>query len=76
MNGGIGMIHQHFTLIPTQTVTENILLGLDEPRFIDAAQAKYDKKMIEIGEQFGMKISPQTQNVATVRWANSNASKY
>ena len=31
---GIGMVHQHFMLVPTQTVTENILLGLDEPRFI------------------------------------------
>src|SRR5438094_8090415 len=30
---GIGMVHQHFTLVPSQTVTENILLGLDRPRF-------------------------------------------
>ena len=30
---GIGMVHQHFMLVPTQTVTENILLGLDQPRF-------------------------------------------
>ena len=30
---GIGMVHQHFTLVPSQTVTENILLGLDQPRF-------------------------------------------
>ena len=27
------MIHQHFMLVPSQTVTENILLGLDNPRF-------------------------------------------
>jgi len=27
------MVHQHFMLVPSQTVTENILLGLDEPRF-------------------------------------------
>ena len=31
---GIGMVHQHFMLVPTQTVTENILLGLDDPRFL------------------------------------------
>ncbi len=30
---GIGMIHQHFMLVPSQTVTENIILGLDTPRF-------------------------------------------
>jgi len=33
IQAGIGMIHQHFMLVPTQTVTENILLGLDKPRF-------------------------------------------
>ena len=27
------MVHQHFTLVPSQTVTENVLLGLDQPRF-------------------------------------------
>ena len=31
---GIGMVHQHFMLVPTLTVTENILLGLNEPRFL------------------------------------------
>ena len=30
---GLGMVHQHFMLVPSQTVTENIILGLDEPRF-------------------------------------------
>ena len=30
---GVGMVHQHFMLVPTQSVTENILLGLDKPRF-------------------------------------------
>ena len=30
---GLGMVHQHFTLVPSQTVTENVLLGLIEPRF-------------------------------------------
>ena len=33
MAQGLGMIHQHFTLVASQTVTENILLGMDRPRF-------------------------------------------
>ncbi len=29
IQAGIGMVHQHFMLVPSQTVTENILLGLN-----------------------------------------------
>ena len=29
IKAGIGMVHQHFMLVPSQTVTENVLLGLD-----------------------------------------------
>ncbi|MBL8096852.1 MAG: ABC transporter ATP-binding protein [Anaerolineales bacterium] len=57
MSRGIGMIHQHFSLIPSQTVTENILLGLDEPRFF-LRLPEYDKRMTEIGKRFGMAVSP------------------
>ena len=31
---GVGMVHQHFALVPSQTVAENVLLGLDRPRFL------------------------------------------
>lgn len=54
---GLGMIHQHFTLVASQTVTENILLGLDEPRFL-MRLAQYDKKVAELSERFGLKITP------------------
>ncbi|MGH2521231.1 MAG: ABC transporter ATP-binding protein [Anaerolineales bacterium] len=57
---GIGMIHQHFTLIPSQTVTENILLGLDEPRFF-LRLPEYDKRMTDLGEQFGLRITPHAK---------------
>lgn len=54
---GIGMVHQHFMLVPTQTVTENILLGLDEPRFFMNLSA-YDKKILALQEQFGLRVDP------------------
>jgi general nucleoside transport system ATP-binding protein len=57
---GLGMIHQHFTLIPSQTVTENILLGLDEPRFL-MRLSQYDKKVEELGERFGLRVSPKAK---------------
>ncbi|HEY73412.1 MAG: heme ABC transporter ATP-binding protein [Chloroflexi bacterium] len=54
---GIGMVHQHFMLVPTQTVTENILLGLDEPRFF-VNLAEYDKKILALQDQFGLRVDP------------------
>jgi ABC-type uncharacterized transport system ATPase subunit len=33
---GLGMVHQHFTLVPSQTVTENVLLGLVETPLLAA----------------------------------------
>jgi len=57
---GIGMVHQHFMLVPTQTVTENILLGLDEPRFIMNLRA-YDEKILALQEQFGLRVDPRAK---------------
>jgi ABC-type uncharacterized transport system ATPase subunit len=55
---GIGMIYQHFMLVPSQTVTENIILGLDEPRFIlNLPQA--EKRVQALSEQFGLKVDPR-----------------
>ncbi|KAA3656483.1 MAG: ABC transporter ATP-binding protein [Chloroflexi bacterium] len=54
---GIGMVHQHFMLVPTQTVTENILLGLDEPKFF-MRLAEYDKRILALEEQYGLKVDP------------------
>ena len=54
---GIGMVHQHFMLVPTQTVTENVLLGLDTPRFFMNLPV-YDKKILELQEQFGLRVDP------------------
>src|SRR5512147_1966486 len=52
INAGIGMVHQHFMLVPSQTVTENILLGLDDPRFL-LRLPDYDTRIAELGERFG-----------------------
>ncbi len=60
IQAGIGMVHQHFMLVPSQTVTENILLGLDEPRFFMRLQ-EYDSKIAELGERFGLKVDPRAK---------------
>jgi ABC-type uncharacterized transport system ATPase subunit len=58
ITAGIGMVHQHFMLVPSQTVTENILLGLDEPRF-RMRLSEFDKVITSLGERFGMKVDPK-----------------
>ena len=60
INMGIGMVHQHFMLVPSQTVTENILLGLDEPRFLLHIK-EYDKKVAELSDHFGFKVDPSAK---------------
>jgi len=49
---GIGMVHQHFTLVPSQTVAENVLLGLDRPRFrldLKRTEAEVDAVARDVG---------------------------
>jgi ABC-type uncharacterized transport system ATPase subunit len=60
IKAGIGMVHQHFMLVPSQTVTENILLGLDEPHF-RLNLHKYEHLVAEISTQFGLKVDPRAK---------------
>jgi simple sugar transport system ATP-binding protein len=60
IQAGIGMVHQHFMLVPSQSVTENILLGLDEPRF-RMELPKYERIIAELSEQYGLKVDPSAK---------------
>ncbi|MCM5559325.1 ABC transporter ATP-binding protein [Pleomorphomonas sp. JP5] len=55
---GIGMVHQHFSLIPTLSVTENIILG-HEPKkgvLIDRAAAR--AKVEALSQRYGLAVDP------------------
>jgi general nucleoside transport system ATP-binding protein len=56
----IGMIHQHFMLVPTFSVVENVILGLpvDHEPLLDLQSAA--RRLSELSEQFGLKIDPFT----------------
>ena len=57
---GLGMIHQHFTLVPSLTVTENILLGLAQPRFrLDLA--RYEGAIRKLAEDVGLRVDPSAK---------------
>jgi len=57
---GIGMVHQHFMLVPSLTVTENILLGMDEPRF-RMRLPRYHAQVAKLEERFGLKVDPEAK---------------
>lgn len=58
IKAGIGMVHQHFMLVPTQTVTENILLGLDEVGFF-MNMRKFEQEIRDLAEQYSLQVDPE-----------------
>ncbi len=60
IESGLGMIHQHFTLVPSLTVTENVLLGLKEPRF-RLHLPHYAQKIRELAEGSGLRVDPMAK---------------
>lgn len=54
---GIGMIHQHFMLVPTLTVTENVALGMKSAGLrLDLSAIR--KRLLELSEIYGLKVNP------------------
>ncbi|WP_426623201.1 ABC transporter ATP-binding protein [Leifsonia sp. McL0607] len=59
MKAGIGMVHQHFMLIPVFTVAENVMLGHEQTKLggrLDLAAAR--AKVREISARFGFHVDP------------------
>ena len=54
---GLGMVHQHFTLVESMTVTENILVGLERPRFRLDLKAK-EAGVAALAEANGLHVDP------------------
>jgi ABC-type uncharacterized transport system ATPase subunit len=55
---GIGMVHQHFMLVPVMTVTENIVLG-EEPRrgaLLDVREGA--RRVRELSDRYGLAVDP------------------
>ena len=62
MKAGIGMVHQHFMLIPVFTVAENVMLGHEETKFggrLDLPAAR--KRVREISARFGFHVDPDAR---------------
>ena len=59
VEAGLGMVHQHFMLIPRFTVAENVILGNEggTPLALDRRAA--EARVAEIAERYGLRVNPR-----------------
>ncbi len=55
---GIGMVHQHFMLIPPLTVAENVVLGAEPPAVAVFPKREAISRVVELCDRFGLKVEP------------------
>ncbi len=56
---GIGMVHQHFMLVPVMTVTENVMLGVESTKYgLILDKARVAAHIREISDQYGLEVDP------------------
>jgi simple sugar transport system ATP-binding protein len=59
INSGIGMVHQHFMLVPVFTVAENVALGHEETKALGwLDRRRMRAKVRELSQQYGLRVEP------------------
>lgn len=61
VNAGLGMVHQHFMLIPRFTVTENVILGMEGPGALRLDRRAAERRVAELGETYGLRVDPRAR---------------
>lgn len=56
---GIGMIHQHFMLVPTLTVAENVALGLPSSRGMLTDLDRVSQRVDQLANNYGLQVDPE-----------------
>ncbi len=59
IDAGIGMVHQHFMLVPVFTVAENVMLGNEENRGGVLDRGAAAEKVRELSERYGLAVDPE-----------------
>ena len=59
IKAGIGMVHQHFMLVPVFTVAENVVLGVEPTGMLDHLDlAKARQQVRAINDEYGLEVDP------------------
>jgi simple sugar transport system ATP-binding protein len=59
IRAGIGMVHQHFMLVPVFTVAENVTLGMERTRVLGLLDRRRTRRDVrELSEQYGLQVNP------------------
>jgi ABC-type uncharacterized transport system ATPase subunit len=63
IDAGIGMVHQHFRLVPPFTVAENIILGEHRPeaRSFVVHPRRIERRVTGLGERYGIAVDPRAR---------------
>ena len=63
IDAGIGMVHQHFRLVPPFTVAENIILGEHRPeaRSFVVNPRRIERDVAGLGERYGIAVDPRAR---------------
>jgi general nucleoside transport system ATP-binding protein len=59
INARIGMVHQHFMLVPVFTVAENVMLGVEPTRVLGLLDRRKARRQVrELSERYGLQVNP------------------
>ena len=60
ISNGIGMVHQHFMLVPPHSVAENVVLGLNHPRFF-LNLAQVEEQVAALAKKYHLDVNPRAK---------------
>lgn len=58
ISAGIGMVHQHFMLVETFSVLENVMLGAEGGALLKAGAAAVRSELDRLGREYGLRVDP------------------
>ncbi|MCC6705777.1 MAG: ABC transporter ATP-binding protein, partial [Thermomicrobiales bacterium] len=61
VSNGLGMVHQHFMLIPRFTVTENIILGSEGPTGLYLDRRAAERRVADLAASYGLNVDPHAK---------------